>query len=41
MTSGQYYIQDGFIFGPGMSGGEYYIQANYIYGPNGKLPWLE
>lgn len=32
MSSGQYYIQDGYIYGPKMSG-RFYIQDGYIYGP--------
>src|SRR6266446_3993853 len=37
MTSGQYYIQGGYIYGPKMSG-LFYIRGGYIYGPknNGK-----
>ncbi|MGF6440128.1 hypothetical protein QF002_000937 [Paraburkholderia youngii] len=30
--SGQFYVQDGYIFGPKHSG-EYYIKDNYIHGP--------
>ena len=32
MSSGQYYIRDGYIYGPKMSG-EFYFKNNYIYGP--------
>jgi len=37
MTSGQYYIQNGYIYGPKMSV-LFYIHAGYIYGPknNGR-----
>ncbi len=33
MSSGKYYIQDGYIYGPKMSG-RFYIQDGYIYGPS-------
>ena len=32
MSSGQYYIEDGYIYGPKMPG-QFYIQDGYIYGP--------
>jgi hypothetical protein len=32
MSSGRYYIQNGYIYGPKMSG-QFYIQNGYIYGP--------
>ena len=34
-----YYIQDGYIYGPGQHG-QYYIQDGYIYGPDKILPWI-
>ncbi len=40
MSSGKYYIQDGYIYGPKTSG-RFYIQDGYIYGPNEELPWME
>ena len=40
MSSGQYYISDGYIDGPRKSG-MFYISDGYIYGPNEELPWLE
>jgi hypothetical protein len=38
--SGQFYIQNGYIYGPKNSG-KYYIQGDYIYGPDEELPRLE
>jgi hypothetical protein len=32
MSSGKYYIENGYIYGPKMSG-KFYIENNYIYGP--------
>jgi hypothetical protein len=32
MSSGKYYIQNGYIYGPEMSG-RFYIENGYIYGP--------
>lgn len=41
MSSGQYYIQNGYIYGPKMSG-QFYIQNNYIYGPkNGGKYYIQ
>jgi len=40
MSSGKYYISDGYIYGPKASG-KFHISDDYIYGPNEELPWLE
>lgn len=38
--SGEYWIQDNFIYGPKMSG-EFWISNSFIYGPaNQDSPWL-
>ncbi|AJJ11876.1 hypothetical protein CH64_1089 [Yersinia rohdei] len=41
MSSGQYYISDGYIYGPKMSG-QFYISDGYIYGPkNSGIYYLD
>lgn len=41
VSSGQYYIKNGYIYGPKKSG-EYYVQNGYIYGPrNGGKYYIQ
>lgn len=36
-----WYIQDGYIYGPGSLSGRFYVAEGYIYGLNEELPWLQ